>query len=200
MYFDLVNIQGIYGRGVHNPGDTVYTYKDGKHYWETIDDSGGIDTIVHKGIGKAIIDLNVGRWSDLGRSIDFNNGSTKWTVMIGPGTLIENARGGSGKDKIIGNDAANILAGREGKDKLTGGGGGDGFLFDAKLTRANVDAVTDFTVGLDLICIAHKVVGALTLGVVTAEEFAAHFDYSGGLLEYDGKPVAQALRRAGDRC
>ena len=128
MYYDLVNIQGIYGRGVHNPGDTTYTYKDGKNYWQTIDDSGGIDTIVRKGIGKATIDLNVGQWSDLGRSIDFDSGSTRWTVMIGPDTLIENATGGSGKDKIIGNDAANILSGGEGRDKLTGGGGGDGFL------------------------------------------------------------------------
>ena len=32
MYYDLVNIQGIYGRGVHNPGNTTYTYKDGKAF------------------------------------------------------------------------------------------------------------------------------------------------------------------------
>ena len=60
MYYDLVNIQGMYGRGIHNPGNTVYTYKDGKNYWQTIDDTGGIDTIVHKGGDKAVIDLNVG--------------------------------------------------------------------------------------------------------------------------------------------
>ena len=71
MYYDLVNIQGMYGRGVHNPGNTVYTYKDGKNYWETIDDTGGMDTIVHKGDGKAVIDLGIGHWSDLGRSIEF---------------------------------------------------------------------------------------------------------------------------------
>jgi serralysin len=191
MYYDLVNIQGIYGRGVHNPGDTTYTYKDGKNYWQTIDDSGGIDTIVRKGIGKATIDLNVGQWSDLGRSIDFDSGSTKSTVMIGPDTLIENATGGSGKDKIIGNDAANILSGGEGRDKLTGGGGGDGFLFNAKLAGGNVDTVTDFADGLDIIRVSHKVFDALSFGAVTAEEFAAHFDYAGGLLEYNGKPVAR---------
>ena len=26
---------------------------------------------------------------------------------------------------------------------------------------------------------------------MTAEEFASHFDYAGGLLEYNGKPVAR---------
>ena len=54
-----------------------------------------------------------------------------------------------------------------------------------------MDTVADFTVGLDLIRIAHRVFDALTLGVVTAEQFDAHFDYSGGLLEYHGKPVAR---------
>ena len=191
MYFDLVNIQGMYGRGVHNAGNTTYTFKDGKNYWQTIDDTGGIDTIVHRGSEKAVIDLNVGHWSDLGRSIDFNSGSTKWTVMVGPGTLIENATGGAGKDKIVGNSAANILAGREGKDKLTGGGGPDGFLFDVKLTSINLDSIRDFTVGQDVIRLAHKVFGALSLGAVTTEQFDAHFDYSGGLLEYNGKPVAK---------
>ena len=97
MYYDLVNIQGMYGRGIHNPGNTTYKYKDGKNFWETIDDTGGIDTIVHKGSDKAVIDLNVGHWSDLGRSIYFDSGSTKWTVMIGPDTLIENATGGVGQ-------------------------------------------------------------------------------------------------------
>ena len=190
MYYDLVNIQGIYGRGVHNPGDTVYKYKDGKNYWETIDDTGGTDTIIHKGSDKAIIDLNVMHWSDLGNTIDFNHGSTKSTVAIGPETFIENATGGAGKDKIIGNSLSNVLAGGEGKDNLTGGEGTDSFLFDVKPSSGNADTISDFTLGQDIIRLAHKVFGALSLGAVTADAFDAHFDYAGGVLKYDGKAIA----------
>ncbi|HET7717482.1 MAG TPA: M10 family metallopeptidase, partial [Bauldia sp.] len=191
MYYDLVNIQGMYGRGVHNPGDTVYTYKDGKAYWETIDDSGGIDTIVRKGSDKGLIDLNIHHWSDLGRSIEFSHSSTRWTVMIGPETLIENATGGAGKDKIIGNALANVLAGREGKDDLLGGAGPDSFLFDVKLKAANVDTIRDFTPGADLLWLSHAVFDAIGPGLMSAADFAGQFDYANGLLKYHGKPVVR---------
>ena len=191
MYYDLVNIQGMYGRGVHNPGNTVYTYRDGKKYWQTIDDTGGTDTIVHKGNDKAIIDLNVGHWSALGRKIEFNNSSTKWTVAIGPDTFIENATGGAGKDKIIGNSLANTLAGGKGKDVLTGGEGPDSFLFNAKPSSGNIDTIRDFTVGQDIIRLAQKVFDALSPGALTAEAFDTHFDYAGGVLSYHGKAIAK---------
>ena len=41
------------------------------------------------------------------------------------------------------------------------------FLFDVKLTRANLDTIRDFTVGQDIIRLAHKVFGALGVGAVT---------------------------------
>jgi serralysin len=191
MYYDLVNIQGMYGRGVHNPGDTVYSFSDGKNYWQTIDDTGGNDTIVHNGNDAAVIDLNIMHWSDLGRSIEFSRSHTKWTVAIGPETYIENAIGGGGKDKLIGNGLANILAGRAGKDKLIGGGGADGFQFDVALTSGNRDIIKDFTDGLDIIRLAQNVFTALAPGVVTAEAFAANFHYANGILEYQGKVIAK---------
>jgi hypothetical protein len=191
MYYDLVNIQGMYGRGVHNPGHTVYKYKDSKNYWETIDDSGGTDTIVRKGKAKAVIDLGVGHWSALGSKIDFNDSATKWTVAIGPNTFIENATGGAGKDKIIGNSLDNTLAGRMGKDVLIGGEGRDNFLFDTKPASDNVDKVKDFTFGHDVIQLAKKVFKALSPGAVTAGDFDAHFDYAGGILSYRGKAIVK---------
>lgn len=191
MYYDLVNIQGMYGRGVHNPGNTVYIYKDGKKYWETIDDSGGIDTIVHKGETKAVIDLNIGGWSTLGKAIKFSVGSTKKTVAIGPGTVIENATGGKGKDILIGNDVANVLSGGKGKDVLTGGGAGDTFLFTAKLGSRNADTIKDFVSGVDRIALKQKVAKALDKGVVSAEAFEKHFDYDNGSLTYHSKAIAK---------
>jgi serralysin len=191
MYYDLVNIQGIYGRGVHNPGDTTYVYKGGKHYWETIDDSGGTDTIVYKGKDKGAIDLNIGGWSDLGKSIKFAYGSTKDTVAIGPNTVIENATGGKGRDTLIGNDVANVLTGGKGKDVLVGGGAGDTFMFTAKFSSGNLDTIRDFVSGLDMIAIRQKLVKGLDKGVVSAEAFDDHFDYDKGTLAFQGKAVAQ---------
>jgi len=191
MYYDILNIQGMYGRGVHSPGDTTYVYRSGQNYWETIDDSGGIDTIVHRGKDKAVINLNIGQWSDLGKSIQFSVGSTKKTVMIGPGTVIENATGGKGKDKLVGNGADNVLCGGKGKDVLKGGAGDDTFLFTARLGKKNADTIKDFGKGGDLIEIRQKLVKALDKGAVNGGEFNDHFDYSHGKLTYHGKLVAK---------
>jgi serralysin len=46
-------------------------------------------------------------------------------VGIAYGTIIENAKGGSGNDTIIGNDANNVLEGNDGSDTLVGGLGND---------------------------------------------------------------------------
>ncbi|MFD0463024.1 cellulose binding domain-containing protein [Microvirga aerilata] len=50
---------------------------------------------------------------------------------------------------IIGNDGTNEIAGRAGKDVLTGKKGKDSFVFDSKLSKANVDKITDFKVADD---------------------------------------------------
>ena len=191
MYYDLVAVQGMYGRGVHNPGNTTYTYKDGKNYWQTIDDSGGTDTIVHAGKANAVIDLNVGHWSKLGQKIKFDSSSTKWTVAIGPNTAIENAIGGSGKDKLIGNAGANLLAGGAGKDKLVGGGSGDYFLFDVKIVAKNFDVIKDFVSGQDIVQLSHDIVKAVGHGSVTEQAFETHFSYDAGVLEYHDKAIAR---------
>jgi serralysin len=144
MWYDILAIQHLYGKGSHNAGNTTYTYKNNNPYWETIDDTGGRDQIVYKGSFHVSIDLAIGHWSDLGRTITFGNGSTQTgTVVVGPGSVIENASGGSGNDLIAGNDAGNelnggagrdtlnglskadILNGGDGRDKLNGGSGGD---------------------------------------------------------------------------
>lgn len=55
------------------------------------------------------------------------------TANDGPGGAqnildVENLRGGSGDDTIIGNESANLLAGGAGSDRLLGGGGDDDLL------------------------------------------------------------------------
>ena len=98
----------------------------GQQILETIVDSGGNDTIDWSGqLSPARIDLGPGTWSELGPAYAFRGGHLATTLFIDQGTVIENARGGSGKDLILGNDVANRIEGGPGNDLLHGGGGDD---------------------------------------------------------------------------
>jgi Ca2+-binding RTX toxin-like protein len=112
-------------------------------------------------------------------------------VAIGPDTLIENATGGAGKDKLIGNSLDNTLSGGRGKDVLTGGEGTDAFRFDSKLSAGNVDTIVDFVAGEDIIKLAQDLFGGLSLGAVGQNVFDLHFDYTDGVLSYEGRPFAR---------
>lgn len=161
MYYDLVAIQKLYGARAHNSGDNNYVYSQGNHYWETIDDSGGNDTITYAGSNGVTIDLTVSHWSKLGTPISFSAGTTPQaeTVCIGPRSIIENATGGDGDDKLIGNLHVNTLNGGEGDDTLIGKagkdflfGGQDADTFDFNSVKESLyggkrDVISDFAVG-----------------------------------------------------
>lgn len=207
MYYDLLGIQALYGRNMsHNADNTVYTFVAGHTYFQTIDDAGGIDTIVYQGSLASTIDLNQGKFSSLSAAITFDNGSTRATVAIGPNTIIENATGGSGADTITGNSSANALNGGAGNDKiygcggndvLTGGLGNDAFYFSSALSAtANRDTITDFNSVQDSIVLNHTIFSHFTVGVISSANFyvgaTAHdandfvvYDKAHGTLSYD---------------
>jgi serralysin len=167
MYYDLVAIEALYGRNAHNTGNDTYTFNDGVKYWQAIQDTGGIDTIVYNGAENATINLNPGTFSALSEPIQFRNSSggytsTKSTVTIGPGVVIENAHGGNGNDTLTGNSVGNnlnggagndvlfggagndVLIGGPGSDTLNGGAGNDIFVFDSAPSASNKDTIVDF--------------------------------------------------------
>lgn len=74
-------------------------------------------------------------------------------VHISAQTLIENAKGGTGNDRITGNSADNVLTGGGGADILTGNGGSNTFTYHAAgdSPRNNADLLMDFTTGQDKI-------------------------------------------------
>lgn len=82
----------------------------------TITDASGVDTLDGSALTDAVdLDLSPGAVATIaGRS-----------VTIAAGTVIENAIGGDGDDRILGNTADNILLGARGDDTLTGRGGAD---------------------------------------------------------------------------
>ena len=184
MYYDLVAIQALYGRNLsHNAGDTTYRFAGGQHYFQTIDDAGGHDRIVYAGHINSTIDLREAKFSTLSAPIVFSdNSSTRASVAIGPNSVIEDATGGTGNDKITGNGADNRLDGRAGNDALYGGAGNDtlvggagrdAFFFNAGLSEtANVDRIAGFQHGVDSIHLSHAVFSHIARGALAGAVFA----------------------------
>lgn len=127
---DIAAIQSLYGARTQRTGDTIYgfssntgiaaysaTSADTKLIFAAWD-SGGIDTFDFSGYSQAQrIDLRAGQFSNIG--------GLTGNVSIYYDVTIENARGGSGADTIIGNAANNILYGNGGSDTIYGGAGDD---------------------------------------------------------------------------
>jgi serralysin len=155
MMYDIAALQHLYGPDfTTNAGDTTYTWRptsgatvvDGavaidpgwNRIFATIWDGGGDDTYDLTAYRDAlVVDLAPGACSTF--SIDQcawlgggpNGGYARGNIFNSlqyrddPGSLVENAVGGRGNDRISGNEAANLLRGGAGNDDLTGRNGDD---------------------------------------------------------------------------
>ena len=111
-----------------------------------VDDRQGNDTLDFSGFRhNQVINLGAGTYSSVGGK--YNN------VYVSPASVIENAIGGSGNDRMIGNEADNVLVGGEGADTLRGAGGRNVFKYNsvADSAYAAADLLTDFKTGWDKI-------------------------------------------------
>ncbi len=137
MYLDVLALQHLYGTDtVTTGGDDTFVYSQKERHHLTIWDAGGEDSfLVTEGKTDTEINLTPGSWSDVGTKItyfkDYRDpsseviGDENMTIFIMPDTIIENASGAAGSDKITGNDAANHLSGNDGNDTITGGKASD---------------------------------------------------------------------------
>ncbi|HEY1383550.1 MAG TPA: M10 family metallopeptidase, partial [Dongiaceae bacterium] len=125
MLLDILAIQYIYGANMSTrTGNNSYTFSNTAEQLRAIWDAGGIDTIDASNQAlAATINLNDGAFSSIGKRNA--GGSAHDNIAIAYGVLIENAKGGAGADKIIGNEIANVLTGNGGNDTLDGGLGAD---------------------------------------------------------------------------
>ena len=127
---DILAVAELYGLSTTTrTGNTTYGFNnnsgrevfDAAHHPNvayTIFDSAGVDTLDYSGFSTSqLINLNAEAFSNIGPGIG--------NVVIARGTVIENAKGGSGADTLIGNAAANSLFGNDGSDELSGGAGND---------------------------------------------------------------------------
>lgn len=181
MLYDIAALQARFGANLHyRAGNDVYRGPQG--LIQAVWDAGGTDRIDGSGYSKALtIDLRDGHFSSLGAKDSF---------AIAYGVIIENATGGSGKDKIAGNQWDNVISGGKGADRLDGGAGNDRliggpgndtlsggtgrdcFVFKIALdSDANVDRITDFFPGKDLFRLDDAVFKALPKGALAPAAF-----------------------------
>lgn len=129
-------------------------------------DGGGVDTMDFSGFSQdQNINLKAESFSDVG--------GLKGNVSIAKGCTIENAIGGSGRDTVSGNEAANRLKGGGGGDTLRGGGGADTFVYDkaSDSTPTDPDVIQDFTSGTDKIDVSGALRGAGLSGLAFTDRF-----------------------------
>ena len=136
----------VYGFNANTgrPSTTLTSACDKPYF--SVDDRKGNDTVDFSGFYQdQQIDLTPGTRSSVGGLRD--------NVFITQTTVIENAIGGKGNDRISGNSADNILIGGAGADHLTGNGGFNTFSyhFACDSPRNNADTLLDFTTGKDKI-------------------------------------------------
>ncbi|SMR82187.1 serralysin [Aliiroseovarius halocynthiae] len=143
MIADILAVQKMYGKPTNvNGGNTVWGFGSNAQgpaskFTElsggsigsamTVFDTGGVDTFdFSNSSAHQRIDLRQGAISNV---LDYNKGNLvvgyKGNLVVAFGTLIENAKGGSGNDVLIGNLKGNHLSGGNGNDVLNGGDGFD---------------------------------------------------------------------------
>lgn len=173
MPLDIKALQYLYGAnaGSHS-GDDIYTFDTSRPFIKTIWDGGGNDTlsVANFSLG-CVLDLRDGDYSSISipsgqlpeGSIETNPGIYDGTdnLAIAYDTIIENAIGGSGDDRLIGNAVANVLDGGLGADTMLGGDGSDIYSVDNSgdlVIESNAKAGTG---GTDLV---NSYLGGYTLG------------------------------------
>lgn len=139
---------------------------------------GGNDTYIVDNIGDRVNERYGSGLDTIKSSITFNLAAIAGTyveqVML-TGSSDINATGNGLANTLIGNSGNNILAGGKGHDILTGGFGNDGFLFNATLdAKRNIDTLTDFVIGEDVIQLDKAIFTAFgTTGAMASSAFFA---------------------------
>ena len=115
--YDITVLQALYGANENfNTDNNQYRFNSVRQ--QTIYDAGGSDAInFTTSTVDESIDLRQGQFSTIL--------GVPQSLRISYDTVIENGRGGSGNDTLVGNETVNFLFGNDGNDTFVGGGGND---------------------------------------------------------------------------
>lgn len=141
-----------------NAGDTVYGFNANAadRAMRLHARSGAPDFVVQDADGNDTLDFSGFRQKqiiDLRERAASSVGGKRNNVSIDEGVTVENAIGGSGRDRIIGNMANNVLTGGGGGDEFWGVGGRNTFKYN-QFSDSSVydpDQIMDFASGEDTI-------------------------------------------------
>lgn len=118
MVYDILALQDLWGAASYDPQATTYTGpRLGAGLVDVVWDSGGTDWLDATGWGRPVL-------LDLGQGM-FSRWYGTEDMVIAFNTVIENARGSSFGDTVIGNDTSNVLYGQGGADLVRGRKGDD---------------------------------------------------------------------------
>lgn len=142
---------------------------------DVLDGGIGIDTLKLVTTTTANISVDLSQTGDqvsttAGIQTGFENLDAS-VLVSGALTAIAAATGSN----IIGGGGNDILTGGAGVDVLTGNAGADRFVFNATPIAGNIDTITDFTVGIDRIELAHTAFDMVTTVIsgLNTSEFAS---------------------------
>jgi hypothetical protein len=124
---------------------------------------------------------------DGGDGQDNLNGGINADTLLG-GIGHDFLSGGKGTDSLDGGEGNDSLSGGLGTDRLTGGTGVDRFTFRTVLDgTVNVDTITDFVSGVDLIELSASIFGVFGAQVGQTIGISLHLTYNSGtgVLAYD---------------
>ncbi|ODN71299.1 endo alpha-1,4 polygalactosaminidase [Methylobrevis pamukkalensis] len=147
-----------------------YNRVDGIAASETLGGSSGQD-IIFAGAGHDIV--NGGDGADLVRGEDGSDrlsGGRHADILAG-GAGGDTLKGGKGDDTLVGGRGNDRLSGGDGDDVLAGGQHADVFVFDAALSSAGTDRITDFGSGNDRIELSASVFAGLAPGALAGAAF-----------------------------
>ncbi len=82
-------------------------------------------------------------------------------------------KAGKGDDLLKGGKGSDTLSGEQGNDTLIGGDGADEFIFDV---GANIDEITDFELGLDILSLSQDLVGTRSDATDVIDRYATVSD------------------------
>lgn len=197
------NISGGAGNDIIKGGNGD-DYLDGGKGNDELFGEQGDDTYLIDSLDDKIVELDKGGEDTVLSPIDYVLPEHVENLTL-IGATAKTATGNELNNTLTANNVGNTLNGLAGDDRLvgslgadtlTGGDGKDTFVFKTAL-NGNVDEITDFTLGQDLIELSKDIFTSLNKGMDNLGDFV-NYDNASGHLSYDGdgKGIADPIHFA----